>query len=194
MHQPLLIVLSSPSGGGKSSLAKALLEINSNLLLSVSVTTRTPRALEIDGKDYHFVSPEIFSKMQNDNELLEVTEILNNFYGTSKVLTEELMKKNKNIIFDIDPLGAQNIKKLWPNNVITIFIDVPSIDILKSRMISRGQDTMEVIEARLLQAIDILSFKDKYDYIIVNNIFSESLAAIQKIIDKHEMILKVNNS
>ena len=120
--------------------------------------------------------------MQGNNELLEITKIVDNYYGTSKVLTEELMKQNKNIIFTIDPFGALELKKIWPNNVVTIFIDIPSLDELKSRMLLRGQDSMEVIEARLIQAQDILSYKNQYDKIITNNVFDETLDLIQKII------------
>lgn len=182
MYQALLIVLSSPSGGGKSSLAKALLKTNSDFVLSTSITTRNPRPGELNGKDYHFVSVNEFQRMQSDNELLEITKIVDNYYGTSKVLTEDLMKQNKNIIFTIDPFGALELKNLWPNNVVTIFIDIPSIDELKSRMLLRGQDSLEVIEARLIQAQDILSYKNQYDKIITNNVFDETLDLIQKII------------
>ena len=182
MHNSLLVVLSSPSGGGKSSLAKALIKANPNFILSISITTREPRPGEVNGKDYYFVSKQDFDRMHSNNELLEITQIVNNYYGTSKVLTEELMRQGKNIIFTIDPFGALELKKIWPDNVVTIFIDTPSIDELKSRMITRGQDSMEVIEARLIQAQDILSYKNDYDNIIMNNVFDNTLKDIQQII------------
>jgi guanylate kinase len=181
----LLFVLSSPSGGGKSSLAKAIINTRANFSLSISFTTRAPRPGEIEGVDYHFVSQAQFKTMEENGDLLEVTNLLGNYYATSKKQVHEFMVQGQHIIFDIDPYGAKNVKQQWPDSTISIFILPPSLEVLQERLIARNQDSMEVISQRMIKAQEVMSFAQDYDYQIVNNIFEDSLQQILNIIDQN---------
>ena len=178
----MLLVISGPSGGGKSTIAKAILEQYNNFVLSVSFTTRSIRAGEINGKDYYFVSIAEFELMRINGHLLEVTELCGNSYATSRSKISELMNEGKNIIFDVDYHGAKIIKENWPHNTICIFIQPPSLESTRERLISR-QDDLKTIDERIKKFDEVMASKDHYDYVVVNDILEDAVLEIQKIID-----------
>jgi guanylate kinase len=181
MLKKSLIVLSSPSGGGKTTLAKYLIELYPQIKFSTSATTRTKRNGEINGKDYYFLSKDEFQKKIDNNELIEYEEIFGNFYGTLRSATEEAVKNDEILIFDIDVLGALSLKKAFPNNSLLIFISPPSLDILEKRLRNRKTETEEQIKTRLSRAEMEMSHKDKFDHIIINQDLETSKKKIEEI-------------
>lgn len=178
----LIFILSSPSGGGKSSLAKALLKSDQNLVLSVSATTRKPRPGDIDGVHYHFKTREEFLKMINNNELLEYSEIYGNLYGIPKNFVYDQINQGKDILFDIDYQGASKLKKILENMVVSIFILPPSIEELRLRLKTRAQDSDDEIESRLALAQAEMAQAKNYDHIVTNEDFKITLKNLQEII------------
>lgn len=178
----LLLVISGPSGSGKSTIAKAILDQYNNFVLSVSFTTRSMRGGEINGKDYYFVSKAEFETMEIKGYLLEVTELCGNLYATSKSKISELMNAKKNIIFDVDYHGAKIIKENWPNNTICVFIQPPSLESTRERLISR-QDDLKNIDERIKKFDEVMASKDNYDYVVINDILKDAVKEIQQIID-----------
>lgn len=176
MNKPLgcLFIISAPSGAGKTSLVKALLESNLNLNLSISHTTRTPRSGEIDGRDYHFISIETFRQMICNNQFLESAEVYGNFYGTSRHWIDAAIASGKDILLEIDCQGAKQIKRIFSES-IGIFILPPSIDALAARLKTRAQDDPDIIQKRLAAAREEVSHIVEFDYIIVNNQFNDAL-------------------
>jgi guanylate kinase len=175
------IVLSSPSAAGKSSIARALVEIDDNIKLSISATTRPPRVGETDGIDYYFKSTEEFKSLIQNNSLLEYTNIYNNYYGTPKKQVEEFLQKGNNVLFDIDLPGAKSIKQALPDSV-TIFILPPSLTILKQRIQNRKQNSEEEMVLRMALAAKEVKHSSYYDYLVVNEDFKITLETIQSII------------
>ncbi|KAA6339280.1 Guanylate kinase [termite gut metagenome] len=172
-----VIILSAPSGSGKTSIVKYLLQQIPNLSFSVSATNRAPRGKEKDGVDYLFISPEEFRRRIDNDEFLEYEEVYADYYyGTLKAQVEELLRRNRNVIFDVDVVGAYNIKKYYEKQALSLFIQPPSIEELRNRLISRGTDSPETIENRITKAEYELSFADKADRIIIN----ETLEVAQK--------------
>lgn len=166
----LLIILSSPSGAGKSTLARALRQWDPTLEFSVSATTRAPRAGEEDGKDYYFVPIEEFQRQVADGEMLEHARVFENYYGSPKAPVSAAIEAGRDVLFDIDWQGAQQIgKSALQNHVLSIFILPPSIPELHRRLVSRGQDSPEVIERRMQKSWDEISHWDGYDYVLVND-------------------------
>ncbi len=164
-----LIVLSAPSGAGKTTLARYLLNVFPEFKFSVSATTRNPRPNEINGKDYYFFSEDKFLQLIEKNELIEYEQIYGNYYGTLKSEVERRLKNGEIVLFDIDVKGALSIKKLYPQESLLIFISPPSFEILKQRLISRGTESEEEL-AKRLQRIELeMSMKDKFDFIIIND-------------------------
>ena len=180
-----LIIISSPSGAGKTSITKKLLEIYNNLSLSVSVTTRKKRDNEVEGEDYFFVSYKEFEELVANNSLLEYAEVFGNYYGTPRKFVLDKLKQRKNIIFDIDWQGAREVSKHKEFNIITFFILPPSIESLKTRLINRGLDPEDIIYKRMFQAKTEISHYKEYDYVILNDNFIEAVDKIKKIIDFH---------
>jgi guanylate kinase len=178
----LILILSSPSGGGKSSLCRKLLELDPNLKLSISATTRAARSSETEGIDYYFKTNEEFQSLINEDLLLEYANIYNNNYGTPRILVEDQLNKGHDILFDIDWQGARSIKRKMPIQTVSIFIMPPSLNVLKQRLISRGDDNNSVIETRMLQAADEISHYSEYDYLVVNDDFDAALAKIESIL------------
>ena len=177
----LLIVISAPSGAGKSSLIAAALKADPALRLSVSYTTRSPRPGEQDGREYHFVDEKAFLAMLERGEFLESAEVHGNRYGTSeKVITRELAARH-DLILEIDWQGAQQVRRLFPD-CIGIFILPPSIDELERRMQKRGQDSAEVIRRRMAVARDEISHSPEFDYAIINKDFDEASQDLVAII------------
>lgn len=180
----ILIVISGPSGVGKGTIAKRLIERHANLDLSISCTTRAPRDGEIDGKEYFFISHDEFNKKIEENDFLEYSEHFGNFYGTPKkhVLNE---LKRKDIILEIDVNGGINVKKSHSDTVL-IFIMPPSIDELKRRLVSRSTETDEEIKTRLDRLDYELDKKSLYDYAVINNNLDDAIAEVEKIIEKEK--------
>lgn len=177
----LAIILSSPSGGGKSSIAKALVAKDSNLLLSVSATTRNPRPGEIDGINYFFRTREDFLKMIENDELLEYSEVYNNLYGIPKKFVQDSLNQGLGIIFDIDWQGAEKLKRLL-KNVLTIFILPPSLEELRKRIEARNQDFPKDIDLRMELADSEIKQAKNYDHVIINGNFIDTVENIYQII------------
>ncbi len=177
-----IIILSAPSGGGKSSVVKALLKSEKDAVLSISATTRKPRENEIEGKDYFFISQEAFDKKLKNDEFLETTEIYGNSYGTLKKFVEENLKSGKNILFDIDHVGAANLKHKLGDLALSIFLVPPSLEELKKRLEKRNQDSSSQISERLGLASEIIGEADKYDHAIVNEDLNLTVELVKQII------------
>ncbi len=178
--QGILFIVSAPSGAGKTSLVKALLKADPMIRLSVSYTTRAPRAGEIDGREYHFVSRERFETMLKDGEFLESAEVYGNYYGTSKSGIARDLDAGRDMLLEIDWQGAEQVKQHF-SDAISIFILPPSYHALTTRLTGRGQDSSEVIERRLAAAADDVSHASGFDYIIVNDDFDVALADLGAI-------------
>jgi len=174
----LAIILSAPSGGGKSSIARALLAKDTTLVRSISATTRKPRPGDIDGKDYFFKSKNDFLKMINEGKLLEYSEVYGNLYGIPKDFVETQLHQGHDIIFDIDIQGAQKLKTLLQNSVVSIFISPPSIQELRKRLEARKQDSPEEIDLRVNLATKEIEHTKNYDHVVVNNDFLTSVNSI----------------
>ena len=165
----LLFVMSSPSGAGKTTLSRKLLEADKNISLSVSVTTRKPRAGEVDGKDYHFISAAKFDDMVGKGELLEWATVFGNSYGTPKKPVEDALLVGRDVLFDIDWQGTQQMAQAMPEDLVRLFILPPTPDALRTRLINRAQDSSAVIAKRMAEAAHEISHWPEYDYVIVND-------------------------
>jgi len=177
----MLFIISSPSGGGKTSLVKALLESEPEVRLSVSYTTRAARAGEVDGRDYHFVMPPVFERMLEAGEFLESAVIYGNRYGTSQKWIERERAEGHDVLLEIDWQGAQQVRRLM-RQVASIFILPPSPEVLESRLRSRGQDSEEVVARRLAAARDEIGHVSEYDYVIINDDFNRAAQDLRSII------------
>jgi guanylate kinase len=166
----LMLILSSPSGAGKTTLTRMLLQDrNTDLTLSVSVTTRPRRSSEVDGIHYHFISPRDFERLRKDGDLLESAEVHGNFYGTPRPPVEAVLAIGKDMLFDIDYQGTQQVRAKAGQDVVTIFILPPSMAELKQRLVRRNEDAPDVIEKRLGNARNEIQRWTTYDYVIVND-------------------------
>ncbi len=179
-----IVILSSPSGCGKTTIVKSLLAADNNLCMSVSATTRKPREGEIDGKDYFFLDKEKFKSHIKENYFLEYAEVFGDerYYGTPKMFVEKKLNNGLDVIFDIDYQGSIQVKNNLPDDVVTIFILPPSMEELKRRLSSRASDSAEEIEIRLSEARKEIEHHNLYDYIVVNDDLEESIKKIQAII------------
>ncbi len=165
-----LIIFSAPSGSGKSTIINCLLEQNLNLAFSISATSRPARGKEKHGIDYFFISPEEFRQRIAREEFIEYEEVYENrFYGTLKEQVEKQLEEGQNVIFDVDVVGGCNLKNYYGERALSIFIQPPSIEELRKRLVSRGTDSPEVIESRVAKAGFELGFADKFDKIILND-------------------------
>lgn len=182
----LAIILSSPSGGGKSSLAQQLLKMDLNLMLSISATTREKRPGEIEGQNYYFKNMSEFEKLKQDNMLLEYARIYNNYYGTPLEPVKQALENGVNVLFDIDWQGALSIKEKLKDQFVSIFILPPSLEVLKNRLETRAQDKAEDIDLRLSMAQDEMKHAVDYDYVVVNDIFDKTLDQLRCIIIAEE--------
>ena len=178
----MMIVLSSPSGAGKTSLSRKLLEKNKNLFLSISFTTRPPRPLEVNESDYFFVNDEKFIDMLNKDEFLEHAKVFDFYYGTPKKPVMNALKGGKDILFDIDWQGTQQLMNSVQDDLVKIFVLPPSAKELEKRLLKRNQDTDETVKKRMSKASDEISHYAEYDYIIINEDFDESLEKINSIL------------
>ena len=178
----MMIVLSSPSGAGKTSLSRKLLEKNKNLFLSISFTTRPPRPLEVNESDYFFVDEKKFIDMLNKDEFLEHAKVFDFYYGTPKKPVMNALKSGKDILFDIDWQGTQQLMNSVQDDLVKIFVLPPSAKELEKRLLKRNQDTDETVKNRMSKASDEISHYAEYDYIIINKDFDESLEKINSIL------------
>lgn len=178
----VLFVLSSPSGAGKSTIARKLLAAEPGLSMSVSATTRAPRAGEVDGKDYHFVDLDRFREMASNHEFLEWAHVFGNRYGTPRAPVDAMLTAGKDVLFDIDWQGAQQLFQIAGGDVVRVFVLPPSMAELRHRLVSRNTDTMEVIDGRMARAAAEVSHWDGYDYVLVNDDVDECFRKVQTIL------------
>ena len=178
-----IIVISSPSGAGKTSLTKQLLVNDKKLTLSISVTTRPKRPGEVDGKDYLFVSKEKFDQMHENDEFAEHALVYGNYYGSLKQQIIDKLNQGTDVLFDVDWQGAKSLKEKFNDQVVTIFILPPSLAELKTRLKKRAQDSDEVVESRMEKAKSDISKYNLYDYVLINQNFDLALAEISIIIE-----------
>ncbi len=178
----LLMVLSSPSGAGKTTLARRLMEADAEIAMSVSVTTRPPRPGEVEGRDYNFIDDATFKRMREAGELLEWARVFDNFYGTPRRPVEEAIGSGRDILFDIDWQGAQQLSEKMKHDVVRVFILPPSAAALERRLQTRAQDSARVVRRRMEAASAEISHWPEYDYVIVNANIDSSLAGIRAIL------------
>ena len=179
----ILIILSSPSGAGKTSLARALVNEDEDLSFSISATTRTPRPGEVDGREYHFVSSKVFEEMKERGEFLEWAEVFGNLYATPISPVNNLLEIGKDLIFDVDWQGGEQIKaSTLKDSVVSIFILPPSINELQRRLLERAQDTKDIVKARMEKSMSEILHWNEYDYVLVNKKFEYTLSEIKSII------------
>ena len=178
----LLLVLSSPSGAGKTTITRLLIERDPTLAISVSVTTRAPRAGEIDGKHYRFIDAAEFERMVAAGELLEHAVVFGNRYGTPRAPVEATLASGSDIISDIDWQGTQQLKESVRSDLVSVFVLPPSMAALRKRLESRAQDSREVVGQRMAKSADEMSHWPEYDYVIVNRKLEDSVAQAQAIL------------
>ena len=183
----IMLVLSSPSGAGKTTLTRALLDHENRedpgkLELSISVTTRTRRGSEAEGVHYYFVSKRRFEQMRDGGELLEWAEVHGNYYGTPREAVEQALSKGRDVLFDIDWQGAQQVKQKMPDDVVSVFVLPPSAAELKSRLERRAEDSEGIITRRLRNAAEEIQHWTEYDYVLVNRDLDKSFARVRAIL------------
>ncbi len=186
-NKGVMLVLSSPSGAGKSSICKALLNLDKNLYLSISTTTRKKRPNEISGKDYNFVSINEFKKKLDQNEFIEHAKVFDNFYGTDKSLVATKINEGKDLLFDIDWQGAQQLREKMREDIVSVFILPPSKKELEIRLKKRGQDTDEVVKQRMSAATSEITHWAEYDYVIINDDLNISVRTVLGILHSERM-------
>jgi guanylate kinase len=177
-----MLVLSSPSGAGKTTVARRLLDSDDNLIMSVSVTTRPARREEREGRDYNFTDEETFRHLVADGALLEHARVFDHFYGTPRRPVEEALAAGRDVLFDIDWQGTQQVMENAPEDLVSVFILPPTTNELEKRLKSRAQDSDEVVRRRMSKAADEMSHYTDYDYIIVNREVDESVASVRAIL------------
>jgi len=177
-----MLVLSSPSGAGKTTLSRRLLQSDAGVELSVSVTTRTQRPGEVDGRDYHFVDAARFDVMAENGELLEWAWVFGHRYGTPRTPVEVTLAQGRDVLFDIDWQGTQQLREKTGRDLVSIFVLPPSIPDLEQRLRTRAQDSDEVIHARMAKAADEMSHWAEYDYVVINTEIDHAFAEVQSIL------------
>ncbi len=190
-NKGMIIIVSAPSGAGKTSICDALIESDKNISYSVSTTTRLPREGEKNGKEYFFVDEKTFKSMVKKNMFAEWAVVHNNFYGTSKKILEQTINKGKDILLDIDVQGALKIKKQY-KDALMIFITTPTLKILKERLIKRNKDSLDVIKTRIKNAKKELTYVSKYDYLVLNDKLDVSIEDVKSIIRAQRLSIKRN--
>lgn len=186
----LMYVLSSPSGAGKTTITRALLKQNENLNISVSATTRPRRAGEVDGQDYHFLDIPAFNAMVEKGDMLEHAKVFGHYYGTPRKPVEEAMAQGKDVIFDIDWQGTQQLAEMARDDLVTLFILPPSAKELESRLRTRSQSTLETdtqIRERMSKSNDEMSHYSEYDYVLINQDIQKTIEQAQMILDTERL-------
>lgn len=177
-----MLVLSSPSGAGKSTISRALLEKHPDLTMSVSATTRPMRPGEVEGKDYFFIETEKFESMVAEGEFLEHAKVFDNYYGTPRGPVEAALKGGKDVLFDVDWQGTQQLRQNARDDLASIFILPPSVEELERRLYARAQDPADVVQRRMAKATSEMSHWAEYDYIIVNEDIPVSVSEVEAIL------------
>jgi len=185
-----MFVLSSPSGAGKTTLTKKLAENNPNFSISISYTTRKPRPNEIDGKDYHFINNEKFNLLIKNNDFFEYAKIFDNFYGTLKAPVLKLLSEGKDVLFDIDWQGTQQLKNIKNLILVTFFILPPNIEVLKNRLLNRHQGQEETITKRMKKFNEEVSHWNEYNYVVINDDLDTCYNTILNIIKSEKEGIK----
>ncbi len=196
MNSGILFIVSAPSGAGKTSLLKALLERRQGeiqqplqqMVLSVSHTTRQPRPGEVNGEHYHFVSVEQFQQMVGERAFLESAQVFDNYYGTAEASVREQLETGKDVILEIDWQGARQVRQRFAD-AVSIFVVPPSAEALRERLSSRGQDSSEIIERRMTDALSEMSHYDEYDYIVVNDLFEQGVDDLEVVMRAQHLTL-----
>ena len=183
----LMMVLSSPSGAGKTTISRRLLAADSGIRLSVSVTTRAPRANEVNGTDYTFIDSTEFNLMVNRDLLLEHAKVFGNYYGTPRLPVENALAEGRDILFDIDWQGTQKLAEKARDDLVSVFILPPSWHELERRLFGRAQDDPAEINRRMAKAADEMSHWAEYDYVIINRDLDESVAAVRAILQSERL-------
>jgi guanylate kinase len=178
----LMLVLSSPSGAGKTTLSRRLLEADDAIDLSISVTTRPPRPGEVDGRDYHFIERAEFDAMVARGELLEWAQVFGNSYGTPRGPVEQALASGRDVLFDIDWQGTQQLSEKGRADLVSVFVLPPSIPDLEQRLKSRAQDTTDVIRSRMAKAGDEMSHWAEYDYVVINREIEDAFQDVRTIL------------
>ena len=178
----LMLVLSSPSGAGKSTISRAVLEREENITLSVSLTTRPPRKGEVEGRDYIFVDDAAFQAMVGRDGFLEHAEVFGHRYGTPRAPVEAALEQGRDMLFDIDWQGAQQIAEKARTDLVGVFVLPPSIEELERRLHARAQDSSEVVRARMAKALDEVSHYAEYDYVVINSDLETSIEEVRSIL------------
>ena len=178
----LMLVLSSPSGAGKTTLSRRLLEYDPNVELSISVTTRKKRPSEMEGRDYHFIDRRRFDELVEKGELLECAEVFDNYYGTPKKPVMDALAAGRDMLFDIDWQGTKQLEKSARNDMVSIFVLPPSIPELERRLRARAQDDYETIHRRMAKAADEMSHWAEYDYVVINRDLEQAFDDVAAIL------------
>jgi guanylate kinase len=182
VRRGLMLVLSSPSGAGKTTLSRRLLEADADLELSVSVTTRPPRSGEVDGRDYRFIDRLKYDAMVGQHELLEWAEVFGNCYGTPRAPVEAALSVGRDVLFDIDWQGTQQLRNAVPGDLVSVFVLPPSMDELERRLHTRAQDSDKIIRARMTKAADEMSHWAEYDYVVINRHIEQAFTDVRAIL------------
>jgi len=183
----LMLVLSSPSGAGKTTLSRRLLEEDDGVTLSISVTTRKMRPGEKDGRDYHFIDQQRFDDLIDKDELLEYAEVFDNYYGTPRKLVMDALAKGHDVLFDIDWQGTQQLREKARTDLVSVFILPPSIPELEKRLRARAQDDYETIHRRMAKAGDEMSHWAEYDYVVINRDLEQAFAEVKAILSAERL-------
>jgi guanylate kinase len=186
-HRGFMVILSSPSGAGKTTVARHVLSSERGLELSISMTTRPQRSSEVDGKDYHFVDEATFTKRVKEGYFLEHALVYGYHYGTPKASLEKHLEAGTDILFDIDWQGTQQLKQISTANLVSIFLLPPTFGTLEARLRNRAEDGEETIRLRMSKASDELSHWAEYDYVIINNELEESVRAVRSIVQAERL-------
>lgn len=181
-HRGMMFVLSSPSGAGKTTLSRRLLADTQGIVMSVSVTTRTPRPGEVDGKDYFFISPAEYETMVANNALLEHARVFDHHYGTPAHYVHDALERGVDVLFDIDWQGTRQLAQASRNDLVSVFILPPSLGELERRLKTRAQDSDDIVAKRMLKAVSEISHWREYDYVVVNRDLDETLKKIETIL------------
>ena len=184
-----MLVLSSPSGAGKTTLSRALLDSDNEITMSVSVTTRPPRPGEMHGKDYYFIKTEDFGIMRNKEELLEHAKVFGNYYGTPRAPVETALSAGRDVLFDIDWQGTQQFADTMRKDLVKVFILPPSAQDLERRLNTRAQDSAKVVASRMEKASEEISHYKEYDYIIINDDLEKSMVELKAILQAERLKL-----
>lgn len=183
----MLLVMSSPSGAGKTTLSRKLLGVDNNVTMSVSVTTRMKRPNEIEGRDYHFINKTQFEQMIARGELLEWATVFGNMYGTPKAPVEKALASGRDVLFDIDWQGTQQLAQAMEDDLVRVFILPPDAEALQDRLINRQQDSALVIAKRMAKAPDEISHWAEYDYVIVNGDIEAAFIDVQAVLQAERL-------